>query len=289
MTIAQTIDVDQFNEMIDTNSVTPWDPVWAVISIVMGVVIGRFLRSIIRRHGAKAELPPNIIDLLGTVTLWTVIAFSIVVALSFIGFTVAPLLVFLAIVAVVLVIGGRSLLENFGAGVLLQARAPFEPGDQITINEFTGVVLEVNSRVVIVETIDNRKVYIPNTEVLSNAIVNLTHESYRMGEVVVDVAYGSDLDAALAAMHNAVTGADGVLAQPAPTSEVRSFANSGVTIRVRFSHAPDVLSEWAATDAATRAVYSALADAGITIPFPQRTLWWGAHGSDEGNGDETSS
>lgn len=273
--VAQTVGVDSLTEAFDTNAVTPWDPVWAILSIAIGVVVGRFVRTLIRRYGTKADLPPNIIDLLGTIALWTIVAFSIVVSLTFIGFDAAPLIVFILIVAIVLVIGGKSLIENFGAGVMLQGRAPFEPGDEVTTGEFTGEVLEVNSRVVVIRTMDNRRVFVPNTVVLQNAIVNLTHDAFRMGEVTVDVAYGTDLELALSAVLDAVNAAPEVLEEPAAVTEIRGFAESGVTIRVRYAHEPDVLSEWAATNAAAMATYAGLRDAGITIPFPQRTLWWG--------------
>lgn len=290
MTIGQTIGVDQINEMVDTNSVTALDPVWAIVSIIVGVVLGRILRGMTRRYGRKASLAPNIIDLIGTVVLWTTVGLGVVIALSFIGFTIAPLLLFLILVTVILVVGGRTLLENFGAGVLLQARAPFEPGDQVVVNETVGDVVEVNSRVVVIETVDHRRVYLPNTEVLDSAIVNLTHDTYRMGMVLVEVAYGSDLEQTLEVVRNAAKGSAGVLDSPDTVAEVREFQESGVRVRVRFPHRSDVLSEWSATDAVARSVYRAIRDAGITIPFPQRTLWWGgdppvsedgAHGPDD--------
>lgn len=273
--VGQSVGVDTVTEAFDANAVTVWDPVWALVSIIVGVIVGRFARLLIRRYGARADLPPNIIDLVGTITMWTIVSFSVVVALTFVGFTAAPLIIFIAIVAIVMVVGGRSLIENFGAGVLLQARAPFEPGDEITTDEYTGEVLEVNSRVVVIRTIDNRLVYMPNTVVIENAIANLTHYPYRMGEVAVDVAYGTDLALALSSVLSAIKAKPEILADPPAVAEIRGFAESGVTIRVRYAHAPDVLSEWAATNAAAMAVYSGLRDAGITIPFPQRTLWWG--------------
>lgn len=275
MVVAQTVGVDTVTQAFDTNAVTPWDPVWALLSIVIGVVVGRFVRSLIRRYGEKADIPPNIIDLLGTIALWTIVAFSVVVALTFVGFNAAPLIVFILIVSIVLVIGGKSLIENFGAGVMLQARAPFEPGDEVMTDDFTGEVIEVNSRVVVIQTLDNKRIYVPNTVVLQNAIVNLTHDPFRMGEVEVDVAYGSDLDLALESIRSAVTAAPEILDDPPTVTEIRGFAASGVTIRVRYAHEPDVLSEWAATNAAAKAAYNGLRDAGVTIPFPQRTLWWG--------------
>lgn len=273
--VGQTVGVDTVTEAFDTNSVTTWDPVWALVAIIVGVIIGRFTRTAIRRYGGRADLPPNVIDLVGTISMWTIVSFSVVVALTFIGFTAAPLIIFIAIVAIVMVVGGRSLIENFGAGVMLQARAPFEPGDEITTDEYTGVVLEVNSRVVVVRTLDNRLVYVPNTVVLQNAIINLTHDAYRIGEVMVDVAYGTDLELALDSVLAAVNAAPEILDDPPAVAEIRGFAKSGVTIRVRYGHEPDVLSEWAATNAAAMATYSGLRSAGITIPFPQRTLWWG--------------
>ncbi|MGI9641339.1 MAG: mechanosensitive ion channel family protein [Acidimicrobiia bacterium] len=275
MTVAQSVGVDTVTQAFDTNAVTPWDPVWALLAIVVGVIVGRFARSMVRRYGAKADVPPNIIDLIGTIALWTIVSFSVVVSLTFVGFNAAPLILFILIVAIVLVIGGRSLIENFGAGVMLQARAPFEPGDEVMTDEFTGEVLEVNSRVVVILTLDNRRVYVPNTVVLQNAIVNLTHDVFRMGEVEVDVAYGSDLDRALNAILEAANAAPEILDDPPSVTEIRGFAASGVTIRLRYAHKPDVLSEWAATNAAAKAAYLGLRDAGITIPFPQRTLWWG--------------
>ena len=176
---------------------------------------------------------------------------------------------------IILVVGGRSLIENFGAGVMLQARAPFEPGDEITSDDYTGQVLEVNSRVVVIQTLDNRRVYMPNTYVLQSPIVNLTHDPYRIGEVIVDVAYGSDLEVALSSILAAVKAAPEILDDPTAVVEIRGFAESGVTIRVRYAHESDILSEWAATNAAAMAVYTGLRGAGVTIPFPQRTLWWG--------------
>jgi small conductance mechanosensitive channel len=269
------VNISHIEDMVDVTAVTPWDIVWAGASLIVGAILGNIARAAIRRYGRKANIAPNVIDLLGTMSLWTLVALSAIVAMSFLGFTIAPLWIAILLVFLVFVIGGRSLLENFGAGLLLQSRAPFEPGDQVELGSFIGKVREVNSRVVLIETIDNRTVFLPNVEALRSPIVNLTSAEARMTELKLDVEYGTDLDLAKRVATESMKGADHVLEDPAPVVEVRSFEESAVRLILRFWHESDILSQWEATDSAARASYAALNNNGVTFAFPQRTLWWG--------------
>jgi small conductance mechanosensitive channel len=269
------VDISRIEDMVDVSAVTPADFVWATVALVLGAVLGRIARAAIRRYGRNANIAPNVIDLLGTMSLWTIFTVAIFIALSFVGFTIAPLWVFILLVGGVFIIGGRTLLENFGAGILLQARAPFEPGDQVRLGDFVGRVREVNSRVVLLDTLDNRSVFFPNIEALKSPIVNLTESDHRMTELTFDVAYGSDLDIAKRTVLTSMRPCDAVLKDPEPEIEVRSFEESSVRLILRFWHPSDILSQWKATDEAAIAGYNALNEAHITFAFPQRTLWWG--------------
>ena len=267
--------VGDLDEIVDTTTVSPWDPIWAAIALLVGYILGRISRAMIRRYGRKTNLPANIVDLLGTLAIWVWMILAVIVALSFLGFTVAPFWVAVLIIAAVFVIAGRTFIENFGSGVLLQARAPFEPGDLVQLGEHTGVVKEVNSREVVLDAIDNRRVFIPNSDVLQSPIVNLTHRRLRMSYVLLDVEYGTDLDEACRVAAESLTDVPAVLSRPAPVAQVSSFEASAVRITLRFWHESDLLSEWNAMDAAARASYAAFADHGIVFAFPQATLWWG--------------
>jgi small-conductance mechanosensitive channel len=274
-TVIAQVPIDQIDDLVDTSAVTPWDGVWAVVSLIVAIVAGRALRLAVRRYSVRANLPDNMVDLLGTTTLWSVVALGVVVSLTFLGLDVAPLWILIIVIAAVFVVGGRSLLEAFGAGVLLQARSPFEPGDLVELGEHLGVVKEINSRVVIIDAVDGRRVFIPNQQVLRDPIVNLTHRLLRMSTIDLDVVYATDLDHACAVATASLEGLDEVLDRPAPEAEVRSFEASSVRIALRFWHESDLLSEWAAVDAASRAAHRAMGEAGIEFAFPQATLWWG--------------
>ncbi len=276
--------VEQIDEAVDTSAVSTWDPVWALITVVVGVGVSRIARAGARRVGRSVDLPPNMVDLLGTTVMWTVVAVSVVLALTFVGLDVTPLWLLILLVLVVFVVGGRTLLEAFGAGILLQARAPFQPGDLILVGDERGVVHEVNSRTVVLDTFDGRRIHLPNTQVLAERIVNLTHRGLRMSSLLLDVVYGTDLRAACRVAVDSLGSAVHVVAEPAPVAEVTAFEASSVRIRLRFWHASDETSEYAAIDAAAHGVYAAYHAEGIEFAFPQHTLWWGRHGDDGPDG-----
>jgi len=196
--LGQQIPIDSISDAVDTSNVTTWDFVWAATSVVVGVILSRIARATVRRYGQRASLPPNMTDLLGTIVMWMVVAVSVVFALTFVGLDVAPLWILIVLILVGFAVGGRSLLESFGAGILLQARSPFEPGDLVKLGAESGIVHEVNSRVVVIDTLDGRRVFVPNSTVIAEPIVNLTHRPIRMAELGLDVVYATDLDLASA-------------------------------------------------------------------------------------------
>ena len=268
----------QINDLVDTSGVTNWDYLWAVVSLVVAVIAGRIASIAVKRYGAGINLPQNVTDLIGTITRWSVIAIGVVVALTFVGLDVAPLWILMVLIAIVIVVSGRPLIEALGAGLVLQARAPFAVGDLVVIGEEQGVVKEINSRVVIIDTIDGRRVFVPNVTVLSEPIINFTHRKLRMSTIPLDVTYATDLDVACRVAESSLDGVDTVLSRPAPVAQVSEFGASHVRIALRFWHGSDLASEWSAVDAAARAVHRGFETDGIEFAFPQRTLWWGDGG-----------
>ena len=272
---AQDGPVDIVNQVVDTTGVTEWDVVWAVGTVILAAVLGHVLALLARRAGRKSALPPNVVDLISTIVMWGVATVGFVAAMSMLGLNVAPLWFLVVLFILMFAIGGRALLEAFGAGVMLQARAPFAAGDLVELADVQGVVVEVNSRVVVLDTIDGCRAYLPNQQVLRSEIINLTAHGSRMSHIHLDVAYGTNLDDAARIAVAAAQTIDEIHSEPAPIAEVASLEASAVRIRLRFWHDPDRASEWAATDAAVRAVYSAYDEHGVEFAFPQQTLWWG--------------
>jgi small-conductance mechanosensitive channel len=108
--------------------------------------------------------------------------------------------------------------------------------------------------------------------VLDNPIVNYTAKGRRRTTLEIGVAYDADLDKARGVLLDALTNVDGVLDGPRPEVWVESFADSAVTLAVRYWHAPDVATLWRVRNEVAITCKRALDDAGISIPFPQRVI-----------------
>lgn len=276
LSAVQQIDPAGIEELIDTTYVTGWDFLWAILTILGGFLLARVARIVTRRALSKvSDLPDNIANLITKLAGWAVITIAVVLALPFIGVDTGPVVIIVILVAAAAVLSGRVLLENFGAGVILQSEATFKPGDQIETGDAVGNVMEVSSRAVKIDAIDGQRIVVPNISVLSGPVINLTASPERRSELVVGLEYGTDLDAARRILVAAAHDAAGVLDEPPVDVFVSQFGDSSIDFRVWFWHVSDIRSHYEATDAVARSIDRACRQSGLTIAFPQRKLWWG--------------
>ena len=264
------------DDLIDTSTVTWWSVLFAVLAVAVGWLLARIVRRGLRGYLKRwPELPVYITNYAARAAGWLIMFVAVVYALSLLGFDMAPVVIGMLIVIVVVVLSGRSLLEDFGASVILQTRAPFRVGDQISTLDHLGTVEKLTARAVEILTLDGERVYLPNSTVLNNPIVNYTQHGARRTVDEVGVRYGTDLDRAQHVLLDAISAVPGVLADPPPEVLAVEFDDSSIDFEVLYWHAPEILEGLRVRDGVTRAVDRALKETGIVIAFPQRTLWWG--------------
>jgi small-conductance mechanosensitive channel len=269
-------DVDQLAESLESIQVTWVTGSAAIAVLIAGVLLARLARRSIRALGDRTELgSPQLFTLASRIAFYSIVFYSLGAALGFLGFEVIPLLSMLGLATVVLVLGLRPFFENFAAGITLQTRRPFDPGDQVLLGEHEGTVRDVNARTVVVESMGGELVHIPNRMVLDEPIVNYTAVATRRSILEVGLAYGSDLERAEEVLRTAVQATAGVVANPPVQVFVHTFDNSTINAAVWFWHEPQIPTAWSVRHQAAVDLKRALDEAGITIAFPQRVLWWG--------------
>jgi len=158
------------------------------------------------------------------------------------------------------------------AGITLQVSRPFEPQDEVTIADRLGRVGRVDVRSVSLETPEGETIVLPTVDVIKNPITNHTRVGRRRTTVTVGVAYGSDLDQAKAVIVESVTPIATVLDDPPPEVFLTGFGDSSINLDVLVWHHSTVVDEMVTRNDVVLAIYKALADANITIPFPQRVV-----------------
>lgn len=260
------------DEAIVGGSLTTGDWLLAGAIAAAGVVLATVVRRVVARAAASDEGGGAAAQAVGRFVGLALAAVSFVYALGVVGVRLGPLVGALGIGGIALAFAGQNILANFLASIILQLRHPFRRGDQVTAADCEGTVDDVNFRTVVLRTFDGERVMVPCADVLSNPITNHTTLGRRRTTLSVAVGYGADLDVVRAVLLDAVEALDGVLERPPPEVWVEAFADSGVTVAVRFWHAPDIATLWRVRSDVAVAVKRALDAAGIEIPFPQRVL-----------------
>lgn len=269
--IAQT-DINDLSNALTGSGLGPWDYATAGLILVVAIVVGRILRTVIRRVVDRSRADNFLGDLAGRVANYLVLTFGLVYALETLGIAIGPILGALGIVGIALAFAFQDILENFVAGIILQVQRPFTSGDEILTVDHEGTITAVDARTITLRTPDGETVRIPSAEVLKNPIVNHSQYGQRRTTVDVGVAYDTDLDHAVITAMAAVEDADGVLGQPQPEVLVRGFGASSIDLAVRYWHEPSIADQWNTRNAVTKAIATAFEHQGINIPFPQRVL-----------------
>ena len=257
--------------LVVPHGITAWDWIHVAVILAVTVVATQAARRGVMRAAAKGDRDRAWGRLVSRFLTYVIVVAGLVYALVALRVQIGPLLGALGIGGIALAFALQDTLQNFVAGVLLQARRPIRRGDQVLLdNKFEGVVEDIDLRNVAVRTYDGLDVFIPNKTVLENPIVNYTRTPLRRARLDVGVGYGIDLGDAQRVLVEATRRTTGVKQMPEPAAWVDKFGDSSVQFTVLFWHSSD---PWRARSDVAMNVKRALDEASIAMPFPQRELW----------------
>ncbi len=199
-----------------------------------------------------------------------VLIVGILIGLSALEVNVGPLLAIIGAVGFVIAFALQDSLGNFASGILILMFRPFDVGDVIEVSGVLGKVESMNLLSVKVRTPDNKAVIIPNNNVWSSSIINVTGTSTRRVDLVFGIAYDDDMDKAQRIMEQVVSEHKKIMKDPEPVIRVHELADSSVNF---------VCRPWVRTDDywdvywdLTRSMKERFDKEGISIPFPQRDV-----------------
>ena len=265
-------------------------PQLAIATLVLLVTWGAaaLVRGGVKRMTGRTRIRPSLAQLLitlSTVIVW-ILGFLIAIAVIMPGVNAGTLLAVLGLGSVAIGLAFKDIFENFLAGVLIMLRKKMRIGDYVECEGVEGRVELITVRETYLRKLDNELTIVPNSFLFKNPVRIVTDATKRRHEIVVGVAYGTDLDQAAEVIAGAVRSADGIDANRPVEVFAREFNDSAIDFTVRWWAGSRVLDMHKSRDAVVRSIKRALDRAGIEIPFPQVTATFGAplrleEGSDE--------
>ena len=244
----------------------------AIAGGVIGVAfaIGWLIRKVMHRYGRRrGEIARSAFEAFGQLASAAVLLLSIALALEILGFGLGPIamLVLIVVFAIQLL---RPIFSNMSTGLLLQLRRSFDLGDVIETHEEIGVVEEISSRTVVLRTDDNRRVHIPNTDVLDSTIINHSPYGQRRTSIFVTVPLQLSTDGLQSRLAALLSDASELSHDPPVAILHAGFDGIRVRLEVRFWHEPVMGADAIARDRVTRELSGLLRSADIadaTIAF----------------------
>ena len=242
------------------------------IGALIVLAIGYYLSNWVFKasFGALKQkgIDPTISKFLAMTARFTVLGFSVVIALGNFGITIAPFVAALGGLAFGASFAIQGPLSNYGAGLSIILSRPFTVGDTITVAGVSGVVEDVRLASTIVMTEDNIRITIPNKHIVGEIVQN--SKGNRIVEGVVGISYDSDPDAAIRVIHETLGQFSEVVREPTPQVGIQEFADSAVNIGFR-DWVP-TLKYYQLAYAINLKLYRLLQETGIKIPYPQRDV-----------------
>ncbi|MDX1659496.1 MAG: mechanosensitive ion channel family protein [Nitriliruptorales bacterium] len=214
--------------------------------------------------------------------IWTIAIFMILGAF---GLPLGPIIASAGIVGVALGFGAQSLVKDFLSGVFMLIEDQYGVGDIVDVGEAVGVVEGVGLRTTRVRSVDGTLWHVPNGEILR---VGNRSQQWARALLDISVAYGTDVDHAGEVIKSVADEMfaeeeyrDRFLEEPEMWG-VEALGVDGIDIRLVIKTTPG--DQYKLMRELRRRIKIALDQAGIEIPFPQRTIWVRSEGDDTPQG-----
>ena len=238
-----------------------------LVSMFLSGLVSRALRKVLARSRQASKL---LEDFMVVTVKRLIIAIGVLIGLAALEVNVGPLLAVIGAAGFVIAFALQDSLGNFASGILILVFKPFDVGDVVQVAGVLGKVQSMNLLAVQIRTLDNKAVIVPNNQVWSDAITNVTGTSTRRVDLVFGIGYGDDMEKAQGILEDMVSKHEKILKDPEPVIRVHELGDSSVNFICR----PWVKSAdyWDVYWDLTRGVKERFDAEGVSIPFPQRDV-----------------
>jgi potassium efflux system protein len=248
--------------------------VGAALALYVGFFLSRLGRDLMQvRIFPHTALDTGVQYTIATTLRYVILILTGLIALNILGFPLTNLALVFGALGVGIGFGLQNIVNNFFSGLILLFERPIKVGDMLVIDGQWGLVKEIRVRSTIFETFDRYVLVIPNSELVSNKVLNWTHYGAGINRLTlkVGVSYGSDVRQVTQLLTEVCRANPRVVPEPPPQIYFAVYGDSSLDFTI-WVHLRTPSDRIPATHELNSAIFEALRQHGIKIPFPQRDL-----------------
>jgi potassium efflux system protein len=177
----------------------------------------------------RVALPRGVPDAISTLIRYAMIGAALVMAPLAAGVDFSSLAFIAGGLGVGIGFGLQNVVANFVSGLILIFERPIQVGDSVKLGEFLGKVKTIGIRSSVVQTFDGGDVILPNSDLVSQPMLNWTRTDLRRRlRVEIIVEHGSDPHRVLEILGQAAADHEAVFAEPEPHLLFDGFSETGL-------------------------------------------------------------
>jgi small-conductance mechanosensitive channel len=198
---------------------------------------------------------------------------GLLVALSVVGIDLTALSVLGGAIGVGIGFGLQKLAANYVSGFVILAERSMRIGDNVRVDQFEGVITEINARYTVVRSLTGRESIVPNEMLITSRVENLSLADTKVYQSTsVSVGYESDVAQVSELLLQAALAQTRVLRDPGPVVQLSNFGTDGLEFTVGYWINDPQAGQGNLRSDINIAVLAALRAHGVTIPYPQRVV-----------------
>jgi small conductance mechanosensitive channel len=242
----------------------------AIAILVIGMWVARLFAKILIKVLRKRDVEPTLIGFLTSALKFTLYLFVIIAAVGQLGVETTSFIAVLGAAGLAVGLALQGSLSNLASGIMLVIFRQIKVGQFVEGGGASGTVEKIGIFNTTLVTIDNKVVYIPNSKLINDNIINYNEKEIRRVDMVFGISYNDDIAKAKAIINSNLIADSRILKDPAPQVVVAKLDESCVNINVRpWVKTPDY---WAVYFDMLELIKKKFDEEKITIPYPQRDV-----------------
>ena len=242
----------------------------AILIFIIGKWIANKLTKLITRLLEKNNVDITLTKFLESIIYYTLLIVVIIAAAGQLGINTTSFLTIVGAAGLAIALALKDSLSNFASGVMLVLFHPYRVGDFISAAGVSGNVISITLFNTILNTPDNQRVIVPNSNITTDVITNVTANDTRRVDLVIGIGYDDDIKKAKTILDKIIKEESRVLDTPETKIAVSELADSSVNFVVR----PWVKTSeyWDVYFDLTEKIKITFDKEGISIPYPQQDV-----------------
>ena len=217
-----------WNSIVTFFKTNAWNILWFFVILVVGLILIKIVMNLVKKVFSKTKIEKMAQQFICTVLKFVLYLALILILLAQVGVEITGILT--ACSAVILAVGMalQNSISNVANGIIIISNKMFKKGDYIITGSVEGKVEDINFLFTTLLTNDNKKITLPNSNILNGEVTNLGACATRRVDFLFSVAYETDVELVKKIVTDVMKSDGRVFLDPAPFCRLKILGASSI-------------------------------------------------------------